>query len=201
MEEKTVNQALLARLEDLRQQDIDMRQKLLAEGRLYGSYDTDMQRVHTENAQALDEIITQHGWPGIASVGLAGCRAAWLIAQHAICTPALQRKFLERLTAAAEAGDVPLRQVALLSDRVRFNEGRPQLYGTVMDWDERGEFGCELEDPEQVDERRAAVGLPPYAEALAEHRREVEAEGGGPPGDFAAYRQAVVDWARRVGWR
>ena len=196
-----MNRELCEQLHSLERLDLETRERLLQEGRLYGRYDADMQQVHRENAKALAAIIDEHGWPGISLVGLEGCRAAWLIAQHAICTPALQRKFLERLTEAAGAGDAPVRQVALLTDRIRFNEGRPQLYGTVMDWDEQGVFGCELEDPDTVDERRAAVGLPPFAEALAEHRREVEAEGGQPPEDLEAYRQAAADWARSVGWR
>ena len=136
---------LLTQLEDLRQRDIDTRTRLLKAGKLYGTYDDEMQSVHRENARALDEIISSHGWPGVSKVGLEGCRAAWLVAQHAICTPHLQRKFLEYLSDAATSGDAPYKQVALLTDRIRFNEGQPQIYGTVLDWDEDGELTCELE--------------------------------------------------------
>jgi NAD(P)-dependent dehydrogenase (short-subunit alcohol dehydrogenase family) len=38
---------------------------------------------------------------------------------------------------ASESGDAPKRQVALLTDRIRFNEDRPQIYGTVFDWNEK----------------------------------------------------------------
>jgi hypothetical protein len=196
-----MDKALMAQLERLRQRDIETRARLLAEGRLYGIYDEEMQKVHRENAKALDELVSRHGWPGISKVGLETIRAAWLVAQHALCTPQLQRKFLRLLELAAEAGDVPWKQVALLTDRIRFNEGRPQRYGIVLDWDEGGELGCELEDPQRVDERRADVGLPPFARSLQEHRQEVEAEGGRPPADYQAYKQAAYEWARRVGWR
>ncbi len=94
-----------------------------------------------------------------------------------------------------------MKQVAFLTDRIRFNEGRPQIYGTVLDWDEGGALNCELENPEDVDARRAAVGLPPFDESLREHRNEVDAEGGNPPEDFEAYKQAGDEWARSVGWR
>lgn len=196
-----MNKKLLAQIEHLKQRDIDTRKKLLDEGRLYGVYDEEMQKVHSENAEALNEIIDAEGWPGVSKVGLDGARAAWLIAQHAICTPHLQRKFLEFMAEAAESGDVPMRQVAMLTDRIQFNEGKPQTYGTVMDWNEHGELSCELENPEKLDERRDQAGLPPFEQSLREHRAEVEAEGGRPPEDYAAYKQAASDWAKRVGWR
>ena len=192
---------LLEHLERLKQRDIDTRAKLLREGRLYGRYEQKMQDVHRENAYALDEIISTHGWPSVSKVGVEGSRATWLIAQHAICTPELQRKFLRHLSKAAEAGDSPIKQVAFLTDRIRFNEGKPQVYGTVLDWNENGELTCELENPEKVDELREQVGLPPFEQTLQEHRKEVEAEGGNPPENYETYRQAGSDWAKSVGWR
>jgi len=191
---------LLSELMRLQHRDTDTRAQLLKEGRLYGEYAPEMQQVHRDNAYALDRLIREHGWPGIALVGSDGCRVAWLIAQHAICTPALQRQFRDLLAEAAERGDAPKKMAAFLSDRIRFNENRPQVYGTVLDWNEHGELMCEVEDPENVDARRAAVGLPPFAEDLARHRREVAAEGGQPPADYAAYRERARDWARAAGW-
>lgn len=54
------------------------------------------------------------------------------LGQHALCTPLLQRKFFEYVAKAAESDDVPMKQVTLLTDRIRFNEGKPQIYGTVL---------------------------------------------------------------------
>lgn len=190
-----MNSDLLTQLKSLKQRDMDTRQKLLKEGKLYGSYDEEMQKVHTENARSLNELVALHGWPGISKVGLEGSRAAWLIAQHAICTPELQRGFLRLIKKAAEAGEAPMKQVALLTDRIRFNEGKPQVYGTVLDWNENGELGCEFENPENVDARRKAVGLPPFNQSLEAHSQEIEAEGGMPPDDFAAHKQAARAWA------
>jgi hypothetical protein len=196
-----MNTDLRNKLESLKQRDADTRNRLLKKGRLYGEYNADMQAVHLENAIALNKLVAIHGWPGISLVGLEGSRAAWLVAQHAICTPGLQRKFLRLLRAAAESGEVPRKQVAFLTDRIRFNEGKPQVYGTVLDWDKNGELGCELENPDQVDERRATVGLPPFQESLRAQKNAIEAEGGIAPSDFAAYKQAANEWAKNVGWR
>ena len=195
-----MNQQLLDDLLTLKQRDTDMRAHLLSEGKLYNDYAPEMQQVHRENATALNKIISKYGWPGISLVGLEGCRAAWLIAQHSICTPELQRKFLTLLTMASESGDAPKLQVAFLTDRIRFNENRPQVYGTVLDWNEKGELSCDVEDPANLDNRRNAVGLAVFREELEKHREEVKSEGGRPPKDFTEYKQKGREWASSVGW-
>lgn len=195
-----MNPPLLDELLELKQRDLDTRSRLLKEGRLYGEYAEEMQQVHRENAKRLNEIVSKHGWPGISLVGLEGSRAAWLIAQHSIGTPDLQRRFLTLLAQASEKGDVPKAQVAFLTDRIRFNEQKPQLYGTVLDWNEKGELSCEVEDAVNLDARRKEVGLPPFQEDIEKHRREVEAEGGKPADDWVEYRRKGHQWAKSVGW-
>ena len=196
-----MNRPLAARLARMRQRDTDTRQRLLAQGRLYGRYDEAMQRVHIENAEALSRIIARHGWPGVAMVGVDGCRDAWLIAQHAICSPRLQRGFLRALREAADAGEAPKSQWAYLLDRIRFNEGRPQIYGTVLDWNRQGRLDCEVEARQELEQRRAAVGLPPFAEELARQRAAAAQEGAAPPPDYDAYKKAADEWAANAGWR
>ena len=195
-----MNQQLLNELMALKQRDTDTRSRLLKEGKLYGSYALEMQQVHRDNANQLNQIIEKSGWPGITIVGLEGCRAAWFIAQHSICTPELQRKFLTLLAKASESGDAPRTQVAFLTDRIRFNENKPQVYGTVLDWNERGELSCEVEDPVNLDARRKEVGLALFREELEKHREEVKSEGGRPPEDFTEYKQKGREWALNVGW-
>ena len=64
--------------------------------------------------------------------------AAWLVLQHAIDSPELQRKYLSILKNAAEAGEVTAAQVAYLEDRIRVFKGRPQRFGTQFAWDRNG---------------------------------------------------------------
>jgi len=184
----------------MKQRDSDARFHLQKSGRLYGDYASDMQRVHRENAEKLARIISIHGWPGVTSVGDEGCRAAWLIAQHSICTPDLQRKFLAVLTEAVGKGDAPLQQLAFLTDRIRFNENKPLVYATVLDWNKKGELGCDVEDRANLDARRKAVGLAPFREDLERHLEEIRSEGGGPPPNFDEYQRRRDAWARSVGW-
>ena len=87
---------------------------------------------------------------------------------------------------------------ATLEDGIRFYEGRPQLYGTMWDWDAEGRLRpWTIQDPDGVDERRAAVGLP----SLEEQAREVSAADEFPPADPEARLREAADWARSVGWR
>jgi hypothetical protein len=131
-----------------------------------------------------------------------GAGAAFLIAQHAIGLPAFQRRVLALLLEGAEAGEVNVVDTAYLSDRIAVFEERPQLFGTQFDWDEQGQLSpVRILDPDDVDARRASVGLPALGEVIADMRARVQAEGQGPPTDLAKRRADFESWARRVGWR
>ena len=183
-------------------EDLRVRSELAADGSLFGDYHPRMRAVHDANAARLDALVQERGWPGEPQVGEAGAKAAWLIVQHAIAQPGFQRRALEALRVAAERGHVPPVQPAMLEDRIRTLEGRPQRYGTQFDWDQQGELSpLPLEDPGGVDERRRSVGLGSLAEAAREHRAAAAAGGETPPTDWSAYRRRMEQWLREVGWR
>jgi hypothetical protein len=119
--------------------------------------------VHVKNATRLNEIITLQGWPTEENVGKDGAEAAWLIAQHAIGDPQLQRQSLPLLRSAAASGHVPMWHAAYLADRIALYEGRPQRYGTqwVDDPIDGRTRPWKLVDSDRVNEFRADVGLPP----------------------------------------
>jgi hypothetical protein len=197
-----VNTDLHDQLLAMEAEDRRVRAELLAEGSLGDGYHPWMEEVHRRNAEALTAIIAEHGWPGRSLVGEDGAHAAWFILQHAIGNPSLQRRGLELLRRAAEQGEAPARQVAYLEDRIRFFEGRPQLYGTQYDWDASGELSPHpVEDPAGVDERRRAVGMEPLAERTRHMRESAARSGERPPADWAEQQRKFLEWARRVGWR
>jgi hypothetical protein len=114
----------------------------------------------------------------------------------------LQRRGLVLLQEAAARGDVPPVEVAMLDDRIRCFEGRPQRYGTQFDWDEHGRISpLPIEDIEHVDERRAAVGLNPLEERIRQVRADIAEAHEAVPPDYAARRREMEAWARAVGWR
>ena len=143
-------QALRRHLLDMARLDRSVRAELAASGALFNAgYEPRMARVHQRNAQRLRLIIEAIGWPGTDLVGPDGAEASWLILQHAISEPDLLRRALPLLTRAAREGKADAAHAAMLEDRIRFFEGRPQRYGTQLDWDADGNLSPgEVEDPQ-----------------------------------------------------
>ena len=113
----------------------------------------------------LVQILDTHGWPGKSLVGDDGAEAAWMLALHTMPDPGVLRRCLTLMRTAAEAGEAEPWQVAHLVDRVWLVERNVQLYGTTICRQDDGSFGPPLlEDPDHVDERRRAFGLPPLEE-------------------------------------
>jgi Kdo2-lipid IVA lauroyltransferase/acyltransferase len=195
-------EALRLELLALAADDEHVRSALAASGQLFQGYAPEMEALHRRNAAKLAALVDAAGWPGLSSAGADGEEAAFLVLQHAISEPELQRRYLPLLTEAAALGEAPALQPAMLLDRIRFFEGRPQRYGTSLDWDAEGRLtpGA-LEAPGEVDARRASVGLPPLAASLEESLLRAAREGQRPPTDIARRRAESEAWARRVGWR
>jgi hypothetical protein len=128
-----------------------------------------MMAIDRANSARMRQIITVHGWPGKSVVGEDGSYAAWLLVQHA--PDDLQEQALVLLGDAVRRGDASPGNLAYLTDRVRMHRGEPQLYGTQYRYSrDAGLVLHAVADPERLDERRAAVGLGPHAEADARIR-------------------------------
>jgi hypothetical protein len=146
----------------MRDEDMRVRAELVAANELGGAYVPRMEAVHVRNAARLGEIIDRHGWPAADIAGEDGAEAAWLIAQHAIGEPGLQRRALRLMQDCAADGRIPTRHAAYLEDRIAMYEGRPQRFGTqwVDDPGDGRDRPWRLAVPERVNELRAGVGLP-----------------------------------------
>lgn len=182
--------------------DGETRARLAQSGALFQGYNPEMEAVHLENAALLERAIDAIGWPGRARVGDDAAAAAFLILQHAISRPDLQRRGLGLLLEAIPEGQASTLDAAYLADRIAVFEGGEQVFGTQFDWDAHGLLSpAPIRDPEEVDERRASVGLPPMAETIAHVRSGAAAEGQQAPTDLQQRRAEFEAWARRVGWR
>ena len=114
------------------------------------------------NRDRLREIVSEHGWPGATLVGKDGASAAWLLTQHADSDRDFQKEMLN-LMKLAHPGEVEAKNIAYLVDRVLVGEGKPQWYGTQMGNDFQPD---NIEFPEDVNRRRAAVGMGTLEEYL-----------------------------------
>ena len=180
----------------MREADTLVRDELARDGELQSGYHPRMELVHRQNAERLRVIVEQHGWPGTALAGTDGAEAAWVVLQHSIAEPEMQRSFLPVLLEAATRGEIPFWQPAYLADRICIFEGRPQIYGTQFDWNEEGEMSlCPLESPDRVNELRAGVGLPPLDLSRSQPDQRIT------PEQAKNHHQQMDAWARSVGWR
>ena len=117
--------------------------------------------VDRANTARLREIVAEHGWPGHRLVGEEAAHAAWLLAQHA--PPEFQEQCLPLLEDAVAQGDASPADLAYLRDRVLLHRGEPQIYGTQYLIKDGVPTLWTVQDPEGLDERRAALGLEPEA--------------------------------------
>jgi hypothetical protein len=121
------------------------------------------------NQKALLAMLPSEGWFTIAKYGKEASTAAFMIVQHA--NPDLWRRFVPMLEPLAAKGEVAGGDFALMYDRLALSEGRKQRYGSQMKC-EGGKFvPTPIEDPAAIDQRRAALGMRPYAEYLANYAK------------------------------
>lgn len=115
------------------------------------------------NVIKVTAILDERGWLGPEVIGNTGNTALFLVIQHADIE--VQQKYLPMMREAVKNGKARGSSLALLEDRVALRTGGKQIYGSQIGRDKDGNyFVSELEDPENVDKRRAEVGLPPLAE-------------------------------------
>lgn len=197
-----MDQALRQSLIEMVDEARGLRGRLAADGSLFQGYNAQMREMHNRHAKALADLADRYGWPGKALAGEDGSAAAWMIVQHAIGLPNFMRACFELIQEAVAKGDAPRWQEALLTDRIRWLEGKPQVYGTQFDWDAKGELNpVPIENEANVDARRAAASLKPMAEGIAQRRKEAKDAGEVPPADPAGRRADFDEWAKAIGWR
>lgn len=197
-----MNTSLSRELINMAREDLQLRATLAADGSLFNSYHPQMKAVHDRNAARLDEIVKAHGWPGKSKVGEEAAHAAWLILQHAIAHPDLQRKCFPLLVEQVEAGEISPVDMAMLEDRIRCFEGRPQRFGTQFDWDEKKLMSpLPLDDISLVEERRKKIGLRPLKEEIIVKRKETAESKEKPPVNYQSYILEKEQWLKANGWR
>jgi hypothetical protein len=115
------------------------------------------------NLVKVTAILDKYGWLGADEVGSQGNQTIFLVIQHADITT--QKKYLPMMREAVKQKKAQANALALLEDRVALREGRKQIYGSQIGREKDGTYYISaLEDPDNVDKRRAQVGLQPLAD-------------------------------------
>jgi Family of unknown function (DUF6624)/Domain of unknown function (DUF4153) len=128
-----------------------------------GAFVDDMDERHLEK---LKKLLRKKPWFDPDKIGRFAEQDAWLIVLHANHDLDFQEQVLAAIEPRALTGAFDGRRYAHLYDIVARARGKPQRYGTKS-LCENGRWVADVtEDPEQVDERRAQMGLAPLAQTL-----------------------------------
>ena len=157
---------LCAELLGIRDRDQEVRHRWIADMK-NEALKAEVAQVDRENLVRIEAIIAERGWPGTTLAGKSAGGAVWTVIQHADL--ATQKKYLDTMTKAVEAGELEAALYGTTVDRIRVREGQPQLYGTQFREVNGVQVPEPIEDEANVDARRAAKGmttLAQYAEDL-----------------------------------
>jgi len=119
------------------------------------------------NLIIVKQILDERGWVGADVVGENGNRVLYFVIRGADFKT--QEKYLPMLREAVSKGNAIAKDLALLEDRTALRKREKQIYGTQVSYDiERGErYVLPLLDPDNVDKRRAEVGLETIQEYIS----------------------------------
>lgn len=116
------------------------------------------------NLSKVKSLLDSYGWLGTDIVGRQGNSTLFLVIQHS--DQRTQEKYLPMMREAVKNGKATGSSLALLEDRVALGQGKKQIYGSQIGRNNETKlyYVLPLEDPDNVDKRRAEVGLQPLAE-------------------------------------
>lgn len=198
---KMYYKAIAKKLIELRNCDLDLREELIQKSQLGDGYNIKMEELHNKNTQILSDIINTIGYPTIEKVGEEASEAAWLVIQHSIGQPEFMKHCKILLEEVVDKNKAVSRNLAFLTDRIAALEGKPQIYGTQFDWDEKGELNPkQIDDFVNVNLRRRSSGLNTIDEQTVILREQAKKEKHNPPTDYQKRKENLNAWRKAVGW-
>jgi hypothetical protein len=171
--EKDLDKPLVALLDTIYQGDQTYRRQIGEIEKKFGRESNEMKKhwklineKDSINLIKIQKILDEKGWLGSKVIGNQGNSTLFLVIQHSPLE--VQEKYLPMMRDAVKNGKANSSSLALLEDRVALRKGGKQIYGSQIGRDhETGEyFVSPLIDPENVDKRRAEVGLGTIADYI-----------------------------------
>jgi hypothetical protein len=119
------------------------------------------------NLIKVQKILNERGWLGTDIIGNRGNSTLFLVIQHSDLET--QEKYLPMMREAVKKGNAKASSLALLEDRIALKTGKKQIYGSQIGIDTKTNeyYILPLIDPDNVNERRATVGLLPIQDYIS----------------------------------
>lgn len=164
--EVNLDKKLIAILDTIFQDDQNYRVQIKAIEEKFGRESNELKnhwkviaKQDSINLIKITKILDNSGWLGEDVIGSQGNSTLFLVIQHSDIKT--QEKYLPMMKEAVKKGNASSSSLALLEDRIALRKGEKQIYGSQIGRNqETGEFYIlPLSDPENVDIRRAEVGL------------------------------------------
>ncbi|MFC0516814.1 DUF6624 domain-containing protein [Mucilaginibacter angelicae] len=162
-----LNRPLMAVLDTIYQLDQSVRINYLQAKRnnertdIVDSLQEVMHKTDRQNLIRVNAILTKYGWLGPQKVGITGSQALFLVIQHADLQT--QQSYLPMIRLAEKNGGILSSNLAILEDRINMRTGKKQIYGSqgFTDRQTGKTYIYPITDPDHLDERRKAMGMPP----------------------------------------
>ncbi|HRP90807.1 MAG TPA: hypothetical protein PKX92_12310 [Edaphocola sp.] len=167
-EDDKLNKPLITILDSIYYYDQHYRKQSEALEKKYGANSkeiTDLWKIINEkdsvNLITIKNILDTYGWLGTDEIGQQGNATIFLVIQHSDLET--QLKYLPMMREAVKKGNAKSSSLALLEDRIALRQGKSQIYGSQIGYDKEKNsyYVLPIIDPDNVNIRRAEVGLPP----------------------------------------
>ncbi|MCK0109527.1 hypothetical protein MWU58_09495 [Flavobacteriaceae bacterium S0825] len=167
------NEQLISMLDSIwttEQQPITLRDSMIE---LYGAdskeaekYQLIYEKNHAINEEKITNLLDSKGWPEKSVIGEQGNWTICNVIQHA--ENDVRIKYLPMMKEAVLAKQLQPRFLVRAQDRIATEQGQLQIYGGQMKYyPETKSFNVwPVFEPENIDKRRAEIGLEPIAEFL-----------------------------------
>ncbi len=171
--EKNYDKLLVALLDTIFNEDQKYRKSIDSIKNKFGMYSPRLKK-HWETIHRRDSInwkkvkmiLDEYGWLGKDKIGKQGNNTLFLVLQHADIDS--QIKYLPMMKNAVRKGNAKPTHLALLEDRVSIKLKNKQIYGSqLMSKPDGSYYVLPIINPENVDRRRAEIGLNNMADYLS----------------------------------
>lgn len=174
-QEKKYDQKLKTQLEQIYDEDQDLRNQLNVIEKKSGYESKEVNalwdQIEEKDAihfKAVETILAQHGWLGPKQVGTKASLAIFLVIQHADAEA--RRKYVPMMREAVKEKKAKAGSLALMEDRIAVEAGEKQIYGSQFKIVGGKTMLHPTEDPDHLDERRAALGMSTIAEYIGNRK-------------------------------